>query len=476
MLGRRIHKIISIVLIIAMAISTTACSDAPLSTGLSEPNEQIIAENVEVETIITEEIIEEKILTEYITSEIYLEEIVIAEDKITELLLEEEAIEEVYLCKTIYVPQEHIEEFSENSQTAQLFGDDVSITSVLEKVAVGTGVIVTLVILKKAGFSEPIASAVVAAADKSLQFAGVGAGIGTLFGGLTGATDEIDQSGRTSAVIGFAVATAGLIVTSISLVGALPSAGTTTITAAVGIKLVFAGMSVMAATGTAAYAGNNVVKTFTETDAADIDWNNIDWKKVGVSAAQKAIENSADGYMWGSIVGAVYGGVEGYEFYQKYHTPYSKYNERLVHTPGGGNKGHWSGERGESDFILDEPIVLPDGMKITKVTYKNCVPDFSPYEKAQVKIPSMTDNRYQNFKQANEALAEHWTKIKYNGQSWTARDVEIYRTNNNLTWHEMNNMGSMQLVPFDVNDTFLHLGGVGEYNAMIGVEGVSEFD
>ena len=40
----------------------------------------------------------------------------------------------------------------------------------------------------------------------------------------------------------------------------------------------------------------------------------------------------------------------------------------------------------------------------------------------------------------------------------------------------MNNMESMQLVPTEINAGFGHLGGVGEYNAMTGVEGVTEFD
>ena len=40
----------------------------------------------------------------------------------------------------------------------------------------------------------------------------------------------------------------------------------------------------------------------------------------------------------------------------------------------------------------------------------------------------------------------------------------------------MSNMEYMQLIPYEVNDVFLHYGGVAEYNAMIGEEGVTEFD
>ena len=94
----------------------------------------------------------------------------------------------------------------------------------------------------------------------------------------------------------------------------------------------------------------------------------------------------------------------------------------------------------------------------------------------------MTNERYikgGNFDQADAALAEYWSKIKYNGKStWTSDDVKLFREEYpyKLTWHEMSNMESMQLVPFDVNDKFTHYGGVAEYNAMIGQTGGGDFD
>lgn len=465
------NRLISLILVVSILLMTVGCSNEQPTPTISDVSPQTVTESVEIENVITE-----NELHEFITTEIYLEEIVLAENKISELLLEEETITEVMCCKTIYVPQEHIEDFAENSQTTHLFGEGINIKSVLTKVAVGTGVIVTVVVLKKAGLPDPIASAVVAAADESLKFAGTGAVLGSLFGGLTGAIDELDETGRKSAAIGFATATAGLILSIVSLVAEVPSGGSTTITAAAGIKLVIAGISVLAATAGTAYAGYNAVKTYTSTDAADIDWSNVDWEKVGVSSAEKAVENAADGYMWGAIIGAVHGGAEGYDFYQKYNTPYTVYNVRLMQTPKDGNGGKWKGKRGESDFVLDEPIIREDGTKITKVTYKNAVPDFSPFQKAQVKIPNMTNSRSKNFSQADKALAEYWTKIKYDGKTWVVRDIETYRKSNNLTWHEMSNMESMQLVPSEVNQTFTHYGGVAEYNAMIGKEGEADFD
>lgn len=466
-----LRRILSLVLVLSIVLTMVACSGASRDASTYDPNSRVHVENIKTENILTE-----TLLTEFITQEIYLEELIIAEHKIAELLLEESSISEVILCKTIYVPQDHIADYSANSLTAQLFGDDVNITSLLTKIAVGTGVIVTVVVLKKLGLSDPVASVVTAAADQSLKFAATGAVVGSLFGGLTGATDELDQSGRTSAVIGFAAATVGLILSVVGLVAAAPTGGSSAITAAAGIKLVLAGISVLAATAGTAYAGHKAVKAFTATDSTDIDWDNIDWQKVGASSATKAISNGADGYMWGSIIGLVHGGAEGYDFYHKHHTPYTQYNARLQQTPKEGNMGKWSGDRGESDFILDKPIKLSDGTKITQVTYKNAVPDFSPYQKAQVKISGITNSRWKNFNQADKALAQRWTKIQYEGQSWTAPQVEAYRTGNHLTWHEMSNMDSMQLVPQQVNQTFTHWGGVAEYNAMVGQDGATEFD
>lgn len=481
MKGKRriLDRIISLILVITILLMSVGCSSSPPPTPtISDANPQTITENIEIENTITE-----KELHEFITSEIYLEELVLAEDKITELLLDEESIAEVLCCKTIYVPQEHIEDFAENSQTTHLFGEGINIKSVLTKIVVGTGAIVTVVVVKKAHLPKPIASAVIAAADKSLKFAGTGAALGSLYGGLTGATDELDETGRTSAVIGFAIATVGLIITAVSFVTAIPSGGITAATAGEGISLIIAGVELISAASATAYSGYNAVKTFTSTEATDIDWDNVDWEKVGVSSAEKAIENSADGYMWGAIVGAVHGGAEGYEYYHKYNTPYTNYEARIKQLKKMKKGiGKWTGVIGESEYVLNDPIILPDGTKIAKVTYKNGVPDFSPYKIAEVKISRMTDNRDKaggNYEQADEALAKQWNASKRNNKTnWTGSDVKKYRENYpvKLTWHEMNNMESMQLVPFDVNNTFKHYGGVAEYKAMIGQKEVSDFD
>lgn len=469
------NRLISLMLVVSILLMTVGCSNAPPTPTISDANPQTVTEGIEVENIITE-----NELHEFITTEVYLTELVVVEDKIVELLLNEEEIEEVTYCSTIYIPQENIEEFSENSQTSKLFGEGVNIKAVLSKVAIGTGVILTTTVLKKVGADKPIASIVAAAASESLKGAAIGGGIGTVFGAFTGASNEIDESGKISAIAGFALATVGVILSIVSLVGAIPSGGTSSFGAAEGIHLAFAGIRLLLAGVGEGFAARDTVKAFTSTEATEIDWNNIDWEQVGVSAAEKAISNGTDGYMWGAIYGAVDGAEEAY--YQKYCTPYTKYKNRLKKVPKEGDKGHWSGDPGESKFILNEPIKLPDGTTITKVKYQNAVPDFSPYAKAQVNIPQMTNKRLGkggNYEQADQALAEFWSKTKYNNKkNWTSADVREFRENYpcKLTWHEMSNMKSMQLVPYDVNATFTHYGGVAEYNAMIGEKGEADFD
>ena len=477
---RRIaKKCISLLLVIAIMLSLIGCSGSHSAPALSNPNSPVYVEYTD-----DEEILYEDTLDEFIAAETYLSELSTAEDYIEELLLTENTIDEVVLCRTFYISEDHIEEFSENSLTAQLFGDDVKIASLLKKVSVGTGVVLTLCVLKCTVVDGLVGSVVAAAADESLPFAASGAVAGSIFGGMTGAVNEIDESGRLSSVIGFAMATAGLVLSIVSLAGVIPSAGSTTITASAGLKLVIAGIAVAAAAHQSLKAGYDAVKTFTATDASDIDWENIDWRSVGVSAAEEAVSGSANGYMWGAVIGMIHGGAEGFDYYQKFNAPYTKKEYRLSGLPKNGSGGRWTGDRGESYFVLDEPLVLQDGTIVTKVLYQNAVPDFSPYQLAQVKIPRMTNERYSdatkgiigNFEQADQVLAEYWTKIRYNRKSWTASEIASYRVDNDLTWHELSNMESMQLVPWIVNAKFPHRGGCIEYKFMLNPNQEAEFD
>ncbi|WP_425266548.1 HNH endonuclease [Bacillus proteolyticus] len=77
-----------------------------------------------------------------------------------------------------------------------------------------------------------------------------------------------------------------------------------------------------------------------------------------------------------------------------------------------------------------------------------------------------------NFKQANERLAgqlnnspELANQFGMEAGGITAKDIEKYRVKNKLTWHELNDGVTIQLVPTEINAKFGYLGGVGEINA-----------
>ena len=445
----------------------------------NDKKESETLEGAVLESAVIESEVSENEIVENFKLEGYTLENEIIDKEITELLLDDETIENVISCQTVYVSKDNIDEFAKNSQTSHLFGNNFNIKSVLKKFAIGTGIIVTVVVLKKAHLHGPVASVVVKAADDALKFAKAGATIGGVFGSVTGAADEIDKSGTTSALIGFATATAGLIITIVSFVGAIPTGGSTTLTIPAGIKLVLAGTSMAAASVGTVVAGKNAITKIVTADSKDIDWNNIDWGKVGISSVEKAVNNSADGYMFGAIVGTVYGGVEGYEYYHKFGAPYTSKADRIKFLKDATKKsGKWTGKVGESDFVLKKAIKLKDGTTVKRITYKNGIPDFSKYSKAEVNI-NMTANRTNNFKQGDEILADYWSKIKFEGKTWSARDIATYRNANKLTWHEMSNMKSMQLVPSDINSQFKHFGGVAEYNVyskQIGGVEIGEFD
>lgn len=160
----------------------------------------------------------------------------------------------------------------------------------------------------------------------------------------------------------------------------------------------------------------------------------------------------------------------------------STYEERINQTPGPNNKIVEFKEvdlRGESKCTLKPPPdaelhqILSDA-GIDGIEYKNGVPDFSPVSKKEISGIDMTNGRTGkngSFTQANNKLAEELNNspelveqlgITKKGQEYTASDVSRYMSQNKLTWHELNDMTTVQMVPTKVNSTFGHLGGISE--------------
>ena len=142
----------------------------------------------------------------------------------------------------------------------------------------------------------------------------------------------------------------------------------------------------------------------------------------------------------------------------------SSYQMRISNTPGDPSKnGTWTGKRGESLFISEDPRVkeILDKHNVKGVEYKNGMPDFSPFALAEFKLDNMTDCRPLNFAEADEKLAKAWSTSEKN---YTKDDIELWRKNNKYTWHELNDVETIQLVPSDINrPIFKHMGGCAEY-------------
>jgi A nuclease of the HNH/ENDO VII superfamily with conserved WHH len=189
-----------------------------------------------------------------------------------------------------------------------------------------------------------------------------------------------------------------------------------------------------------------------------------------VSAANRASANlAAERSFYASLdgdanVGVVPRGVgnAGSVVYGPHLPKLSTYSERIATTPVSG--GRWTGQRGESSFIFDDPeiqTILPDGIR-----YKDAYADFTPVALHQVELPGViTMKRGQNFGVADKMLAERL--------GITKRHIELFREEQRYTWHEVEDMRTMQLVPsflhtgkqqlpMDFGVKYGHFGGIGE--------------
>ncbi|HEY9061033.1 MAG TPA: HNH endonuclease [Pseudobacteroides sp.] len=136
----------------------------------------------------------------------------------------------------------------------------------------------------------------------------------------------------------------------------------------------------------------------------------------------------------------------------------STYKQRLSQTPKTG--GRWTGQRGESTFIHNDEKVnaILRGVDKEGIAYTDAIPDFSALSRGTIEIQGMSASRPSNFSKADKELAKQ--------KGVTPKQVREWREKNKYTWHECNNMKTMQKVPFDINDKFGHLGGVGEVNCL----------
>lgn len=167
--------------------------------------------------------------------------------------------------------------------------------------------------------------------------------------------------------------------------------------------------------------------------------------------------------------------------------------------------GKFEGERGNSAFVPNSPEALSRMAEYgrSSVEYRSNNPDFSPFAthetpwgslNCQVEIGHMTDQRQNptweggrrpsgtshdpsydlgNFAQADNSLL---AEIQKEHPEVTAKDVQAFRKQNGLTWHECADGKTMQLVPTEIHDACRHSGGVSEmsYRMEIGSIDVPE--
>lgn len=139
------------------------------------------------------------------------------------------------------------------------------------------------------------------------------------------------------------------------------------------------------------------------------------------------------------------------------------------------SNGKWSGEKGDSKWYpdgsyipkekkTDSPYSNPENLTwaeilkkygIDGIEFKDGEPDFSEVSKGSVEIDDFTDNRNENFAQADEKLAEQ--------RGCTPEEVREWRKEHNYTWHECGDCKTMQKVPNEVHANVSHSGGISEY-------------
>ena len=135
--------------------------------------------------------------------------------------------------------------------------------------------------------------------------------------------------------------------------------------------------------------------------------------------------------------------------------------------------GEWDGEKGDSVWKPDRSEIpkrppgnektwgeILDKYSIEGIEFKSGEPDFSSVSEGTVKIDDFTTDRNANFTQADEQLAEKWTKEGKDGKEWTPQDVREYRKENNLSWHERGDMKTLDLVPQEIHGNIPHSGGI----------------
>lgn len=137
-------------------------------------------------------------------------------------------------------------------------------------------------------------------------------------------------------------------------------------------------------------------------------------------------------------------------------------------------KGEWSENPGDSTWNPDKQEIPgdrngtnPEGKTwgeiladkgIDGIPFKDNQPDFSEIAKGEVEIDDFSDNRIDNFNQADEKMAEQ--------RGCTPEEVDQWRQEHRYTWHECPDCKTMQKVPTEVHGNIPHSGGISVYKQL----------
>ena len=129
--------------------------------------------------------------------------------------------------------------------------------------------------------------------------------------------------------------------------------------------------------------------------------------------------------------------------------------------------GEWLSERGNSRWIPVSDYVpsksnpekkawgqILEEYGISGIMFNEGCPDFSEISRGTVEIKSFTDERYENFKRANIEMAKL--------HKCTESEVKRWRQENKYTWHECDDMKTLQKVPSIIHSNIPHSGGIHE--------------
>ena len=130
------------------------------------------------------------------------------------------------------------------------------------------------------------------------------------------------------------------------------------------------------------------------------------------------------------------------------------------------NGGHWeNGERGDGRWVPDRDTIpgksnpeentwndILGDYNIEDIPFQDGYPDFSEISKGDVEIEPFTESRDDNFDLADIKLAEQ--------RGCTPDEVRQWRKEHKYTWHECQDMKTMQKVPSIVHNNVSHSGGI----------------